>query len=195
MVLWTIAIIMTIIFLAMLLLTLVRKAQFDAIHHNFLDLEDEFGGEVVRNGFAVRPKYAGEFKGQGVSVSITSEKVESDRKYYIAVTMQAEADKTFSLMSTKWLGKKELPPEQNRETIPLKDGDYLLEASDPSNLYTFDTSLIENILSEMPAFAYVLMGKTRMLLETTTMNVVEDTKLDAMRPLFEGMYRLKMLGE
>ncbi len=193
MVLWSIAIIMTIIFLVMLFLTMIRKVQFDAIHHNFLDLEDEFGGQVVRNGFAVRPRYTGEFKGQNISVSITSEKVKDDRKYYIAITMKAGSDKTFTIMSTDWLGKKELPPEQNRETLPVQDGKYLLEASDPENLYLFDLSLIENIVSNMPPFAYILMGKSRMLLETTTLNVIEDTKLNAMRPLFEGMYRLKRM--
>jgi hypothetical protein len=193
MMLWSIAIVLTIIFLLLLFLTLMRKIQFDAIHHNFLDLEDEFGGQVERHGFAVRPRYAGAFKGQNIAVSITTEKMKKERKYYIAVTMQTRSRKLFTIMSTDWLGRKELPPEQKRETLPIQNGKYLLEASDPEQLRSFDLSLIENILSQMPPFAYVLMGKTRMLLESTSVNIVNDTKLEAMRPLFEGMYRLKRM--
>ncbi|MEZ4764279.1 MAG: hypothetical protein R3C26_14200 [Calditrichia bacterium] len=95
MVLWTIANFMTIVFLAMLLLVLFRKIQFDAVHRNFLDFEDEFGGNIDRRGFAVRPKYNGIYKGQPFAISFTSEKDQQIRRYYIVITMKGHSQKKF----------------------------------------------------------------------------------------------------
>ncbi len=192
MVLWTVAILMTILFLILLVLVFLRKLQFDAIHQNFLEFEDAFGGRVIRNGFAVRPRYAGSYKGEEFSISITSEKTEDERRYYIAINMHSDSQTSFTIMSKDWLGKRELSPERQREAISVNDESYLLEATSLANLRSMDIPKLENIISMMHPFAYVLIGKSRILLERASVNIVQDTKLEALKPLLEGMFHLKL---
>ncbi len=191
MVLWTIAIILSLIFLALLMLVWLRKVQFDAIHHNFLSLEDEFGGRVVRAGFAIRPRFAGTYKGEDFSVSITSEKNGKERKYYIAIAMKSDSQFSFTIMSKEWLGNRELSPERQRDSLLIKDNQYLLEMAQSRNLGQLNISRIESIVAMMHPFAYVLIGKSRMLLERASLNIIQDTSLASMKPLLEGMYQLK----
>ena len=93
------------VLVVLLLLIWLRKAQFDAVHRNFLDLEDHYGGRVIRNGFAIRPKYSGVFKENRMSISISSEKKTDDhpRQFYISIYMQAPSQINFTVLSNSWL--------------------------------------------------------------------------------------------
>lgn len=190
-ILWTIALGLTIIFLLLLALVGLRKFQFDAIHQNFLDLEDQYGGRVIRAGFAVRPSYAGKFKGQEVNVAISTEKAEGERRYYIGVTMETNAKTNFFIKSTAWMGKTEIPEDQKERTLPILNGQYWLEAKDANDLEALDLPDFEKIVSGIHPFAYILVGNSRMLLERISYQIVNDTKLDIINSLLEGMYRLK----
>jgi hypothetical protein len=190
-ILWTVALGLTIIFLFLLALVGLRKFQFDAIHHNFLDLEDKYGGRVIRAGFAVRPSYAGKFKGQEVNVAISTEKTEGERRYYIGVTMETKAKINFFIKSTAWMGKTEIPEDQKERTLCILNKQYWLEAKDARDLRTLDLPDFEKIVSAIHPFAYILVGNSRMLLERISYQIVNDTQLEIMRTLFEGMYRLK----
>ncbi|MCB0264014.1 MAG: hypothetical protein R3C41_05825 [Calditrichia bacterium] len=191
MVLWTIAIFMTIVFLAMLLLVLFRKIQFDAVHRNFLDFEDEFGGNIDRRGFAVRPKYNGIYKGQPFAISFTSEKDQQIRRYYIVITMKGHSQKNFTIMSREWLGNGKMDEERQRDALPINNDRYLLESPNVKIIKKLDVSAIENIIETMEPFAWMLVGKSQMLLERASQNIVEDTKIEALRPLLEGLFRLQ----
>lgn len=190
MILWTIALSLTIIFLFLLALLGLRKVQFDAIHHNFLDLEDEFGGRVIRDGFAVRPRFAGKFKDQEIHVAISTEKAEGERRYYIGVTMEARPKINFFIKSTDWLGKKEIPEEQKNRTRSILNGLYWLEAKDAKDFKKLNLPDFEKIISAIHPVAYVLIGNSRILLERISLRIVEDTKIEVLRPLLEGMYLL-----
>lgn len=190
-ILWAIALAMTAIFLVLLMLLFLRKAQFDAIHQNFLDLEDAYGGQVIRGGFAVRPRYAGRFKGQDIVVSISTEKTEGERRYYIAVSMEAASRLNFFIKSTDWLGKKEVAEDQKERTLSILNGQYLLEAKSSADLKKVDLAIFEKLVANLPPFAYILIGNSRMLLERISQRILDDTKLEAMQPVFEGMYQLK----
>ncbi|MCK4892315.1 MAG: hypothetical protein KAT07_00035, partial [Calditrichia bacterium] len=87
----------------------LRKAQYDAIHRNFLDLVDQYGGRVVRSGFAIRPKYTGRFKENNVSISFSTEKKNKNetRRYYLSVFLHATNEINFSILSMEWLGDED----------------------------------------------------------------------------------------
>lgn len=189
-VLWIIAGIFTLVFLAMLLMLFLRKIQFDAMHQNFLELEDEIGGSVQRSGFAARPRYNGEFKGQKVSISFTTEKSDDgERRYYITVTMEARARLNFSILSAAWMGSK--PPDEKRTLIPLKDGQYLLEPRNSTQLHKIKLPKVEACLDALAPFAYILMAKTGMILERTSMNISQDTKAPPLLSLLDAMVKFK----
>ena len=80
-------ILLSLILLVIAGLIWLRKAQYDVIHRNFLDLVDQYGGQVARGGFAIRPKYMGKFQENNVSISFTTEKKNKNesRRYYLSI--------------------------------------------------------------------------------------------------------------
>ena len=191
MILWIIAIGMTLLMLTLLVLLFLRKVQFDAIHHNFLDLEDELGGKVIRHGFASRPRFTGTYKGQDFSINITSEKEGKERRYYIGVTMEVEASTKFTVMAADWLNRKDDSSNQ-RKLTPLLDGKYMLEAAKPAKVYGMNLHRIEKGLAATDPFAYVLVTNHSMLLERITTNLIEDTRITPIRSLLDGMNELRL---
>ena len=194
MLLWGIFIVLAVIFAILLVMVFIRKLQFDVIHQNFLDLEDKIGGQVRRAGFAARPSYACEYKGQNVSISFTSEKNKGDdRRYYITATMEAKAKINFSILSADWMG----PAQKNdkRTLIPLQDGEYLMEPRNSTQLHKVKLPSIEAQLEKIAPFAYILMAKTGMILERTSKNITEDMKADSLLKLIDGMISFKKTVE
>lgn len=189
MILWTIAIVLTVIFLALLLLTLLRKVQFDAIHQNFLDIEDALGGQVIRNGFAMRPRFAGQFGKSDYSISITTEggKKKEDRKYYICVSFQADSPISFSVMSANWLGDKADGQDDERFIVPIMDKQYMLETANQQRMDQLNLKKVEKVIRQLEPFAYILVGPKRILLERISENVIQDTKIEHLQPLLEGI--------
>ncbi|RMH95886.1 MAG: hypothetical protein D6681_12730 [Calditrichaeota bacterium] len=194
---WTLTFtaVLALIFFTLLGLLWVRKLQFDAVHQNFLDLEDNFGGQVIRAGFAVRPRYSGNFKGQRVSITFTKEGRGRGRRYYITITMQAHSRVNFSIMATGWMQTPEAGSRSNRSMTPLKEGKYMLEVQKKRQLKKLDLKRLEEAIAVMDPFAYVLMANSGMLLERPSVNIVEDTRFGALSRLLEGMHRLKEMVE
>ncbi len=194
MILWGIFGVLAAIFLLLLAMVFIRKLQFDVIHQNFLDLEDQIGGQVRRAGFAARPSYACEYKGQNVSISFTSEKSKEDgRRYYITATMEAKAKINFSILSAEWMGPSQ--QDEKRTLIPLQDGAYLMEPRNSTQLHKVKLPTIEAQLERIAPFAYILMAKTGMILERTSKNITEDMKAESLLQLIDGMFNFKKTVE
>jgi len=195
MILWIIVLVLTVVFLALMILVWFRKLQFDAVHRNFLDLEDKFGGKVMRAGFAVRPRYTGEFKGQRVTVSITYENTKDGRKYYIAATMQCASKVNFTVMSTEWLERREIPDDKKRSMRYILGERFLIETPAAKLMKKLNIPSIEKAVQKIAPFAYILIAKSGIVLERISTNIVEDTQLNKIEGLFEGMYLLKTVVE
>ncbi|RMG67653.1 MAG: hypothetical protein D6715_04255 [Calditrichaeota bacterium] len=173
----------------------LRKLQYDAVHQNFLDLVDEFGGEVLRGGFAVRPRYRGSYQGRAVSISIYSEKKEKGRAYYITVLMQLKAPATFTILSRQWIGEK---PVQNKEQRHLKElvgGAYLLEVSEKESFGRLNIPQLEHLIGKLEPFAYILVAKSRLILERVSSKLIDDTKIEVLKPLLEAMHQFCLVVE
>ncbi len=194
-ILLTIAIIVTLVFLVLLGLMWLRKLQFDAVHRNFLLLAEKIRGKVIRHGFAERPRFSGNFKGQDISISFTTEGGKGERKYYLTLTMQAKSKINFTILSSGWLEKREFTPEEERRMISLDDGAYLLETSKQGQTKKLSPEKIEEVIHSIHPFAYILMAKSGMILERASTNIATDTHPDQILPLLEGMYALKRLVE
>ncbi len=191
----TTAVIMGLILLILFGMLWIRKNQLDMVHRNFIGLKEQFGGEVLRGGFAVRPRYTGVIKGNKFAISITSEKNKNGRKYYIAATMESQSKVHFSILSSDWLEDREKIEEQGRKLVSIKNGQYLLELSKKSQLKQLNKSKLEEPLAEIDPVAYILVGKSHIILERPSVNLTEDTQIEPMRRLLNGMYSLKQAIE
>lgn len=195
MVLWILIISMGALTLLIGAMIFLRKLHFDSIHRNLLDLEDKFGGKVIRGGFAIRPKYSGNYKGKKVSVTITYSKEKDGRKYYIELTMQAESNFQFSIMGPNLLEGQDLPPERKKKIVTLDDNNYLLEVTDPSHIKRLNIKKISDIAAKMYPFVFILITKTGLMLEKVSNDLIKDTDIRQLGSLFKNMYELRELLE
>lgn len=185
------------IFVVLGLLIWLRKIQFDAVHRNFLDLVDQYGGRVIREGFAIRPKFTGLFKNYRLSISISSEKKteKNPRRFYISIYLQAPGIKNFTVLSNDWINLHQDKQNKKRITKQIFNKKYSLEVSEKKILGKLDISRIENVVKEMHPFAYVLVSRKGLILERISHNLIADTEYEKLNPLLEGMYHLSCIPE
>lgn len=191
MILWIIVIGLAVILTALATMILLRKIHFDTIHRNLLDLEDKYGGKVIRGGFAIRPKYSGDYKGKKVSVTITYSKEKDGRKYYIELTMQANSKLQFSILGPNLMEGQEISPERKEKIIILGKDNYLLEVTDPSHIKSLNIRKISNIVTRMYPFVFILITKTGLMLERVSNDLINDTDIRQLGNLFNCMYELR----
>ena len=195
MVLWIILIVLAAIFLILLAMVFLRKLHFDHIHRNLLDLEDKYGGKVIRGGFAIRPKYSGDYKGKKVSVTITYSKEKDGRKYYVELTMQAKSKLQFSILGPNLLEEKDITPERKNKIVKLNEDDYLVEVTDPEHIKLLNLRKISTIVTNMYPFVFILITKTGLMLEKVSNDLIKDTDIRQLGSLFKNMYELREILE
>ncbi len=185
-----------VISVSFIILIWLRKVQYDAIHRNFLDLVDQYGGRVLRDGFAIRPKFAGTFNHAKMSISISSEKKKDgqSRQFYISVYMQIPGKTNFTILSNNWLNDQNTDNLSNRFLHKIYNKNYLVEVSRKENLKKLDFKKIETLVNKMDPFAYVLVSKKGIILERLSQNLLKDTEYSCLQPLLEGMYELKEIS-
>ena len=170
----------------------LRKAQYDAIHRNFLDLVDQYGGRVVRGGFAIRPKYTGKIKENNVSISFSSEKKSKNetRRYYLSVFLQASNVINFSILSLEWLGDTGKVDLGSRVIKNIFNKKYVIEVSDKHLMKKLDAKYIEKTVEKMHPFAYILVSRKGIILERLSHNLIADTEFQPISQLLENLYSL-----
>jgi len=185
-------VIFILLLVSILILIWLRKAQYDAVHRNFLDLEDHFGGRVVRGGFAVRPRFSGNYRDARVSISISSEKKSKDhpRQFYISVFMQTSAKANFTVMSNEWLHQQFVQEKRHRISQQIDDKAYRVEVSEKNVLKQLDFPGIEKVVKKIHPFAYILVSRKGLVLERLSTNLIKDTEFQVLEPLLEGLYEL-----
>ncbi|MFZ0389838.1 MAG: hypothetical protein WAN36_05215 [Calditrichia bacterium] len=191
-----------IIFLAVILvgfavLIFLRKLQFDAVHNNFLDIVDRYGGKVVRGGFAVRPRYTGSYRNNNVSISISAEKREKNkpRQFFISLFYQSAANANFTVMAKDWLKLQNGKNQKNRIFKNVGNEKYVLEVTEKELMNQLDIPGIEEQVLKLDPFAYVLVSKKGILLERLSTNLIADTEFRHMEVLLDGVYELSRLNE
>jgi hypothetical protein len=180
------------VFIAIAGLIWMRKVQFDAVHRNFLDLVDHYGGRVDRSGFAVRPRFSGSLNSSPISVSISAEKKTKDkpRQFYISVYLKMPAGANFTVFSNDWLKWRESERKQTAHTQDIADQKYIVEVSEEKLLENLNFQHIEEIIRKIDPIAYVLVSKRGLILERLSSNLVKDTEFEHLHELIEGMSEL-----
>ena len=96
----------------------------------------------------------------------------------------------FSSNPPSGFDEKEIPEDQKDRTKPILNGEYWVEAKDSGDFKKLNLPDFEKIIAAIHPFAYILIGNSRVLMERISQRIVEDTKIEALRPLLEGMYQL-----
>lgn len=193
--LWVVVIILSLLLLGVLVLVWLRKVQFDAVHRNFLDLVDHYGGKVVRSGFAVRPRFSGEMHGLPVSVSLYSEKQEKDkpRQFYISVYLKAEAKANFTILAQDWIKERSGEKRKQGARKPILNKSFMIETANKKMLKSLNIADLERVVKNISPLAYVLVSKKGLIAERISTNLIKDTEFEKIQPLLEGLYELSQL--
>ena len=184
------AIIISVILITILLvLVWLRKVQFDAVHRNFLDLVDNYGGRIIRNGFAIRPKYSGTFNDKRISLSISTESKTSEhpRRYYISIYVQAPGTLNFSILSNEWRNYQEDSQDKKRYSRKIVNEQYSVEVTSNKIFRKLNLEKLEKIVLQMHPFAYVLVSKKGLILERLSENLIVDTEYSRLSILLNAI--------
>lgn len=196
MILWIIALSLTFIFLLLLLFVFLRKLHFDAIHRNLLDLEEAYGGKVIRGGFAIRPRYVGKYKGKTISVAITSAREKNEgRKYYIEVNFQASPQTNFSILDAKLLADQNILKERKEKMIQIADGNYVLEVIDKNHLRSLKIKEIGEAISPLSPFEFILASKSGIMFERISTDLNRDTDIRQLGHIIKQIHELRKVVE
>ena len=177
---------------ALILLVWFRKVQFDAVHRNWLDLEDKYGGKIIRSGFAVRPRYNGKIGENALSISISAEKRVKDkpRQYYLSVFLKKSSEVNFTVLSTEWIKDRKQNKAVELKSRKIANDKYVIEVKDGELLKKLPVKEIEKLTQEIDPVAYALVSKNGILTERISSNLIADTEFEKINPLIEGIDKL-----
>ncbi len=176
------------------LLLYVRKSQWDTIHRNLLDLEDNYDGKVIRRGFAARPFFYGKIHGYPITVNISSEKLGKERLNYFDISWGIPVQDSFTLAEYQWLKKHRDDQAENMHLMENVYGTkFAVIHKDKEKIHALSQHpTVQKFIDECDELCYVFLGKTGMICEFRADNLAEASKYENMNKRLE---LLKNLGE
>jgi hypothetical protein len=161
----------------------IRKTMWDAVHRNLLDLEDAYSGKVIRRSFASRPVFQGTFKGAGLTVNFSTERGQTDRRNYIDISYEKSPPISLTISNKDWLDSQQSSQELNDyETVQNQSGDtfLLIPKTQPVVSKLMRSADFITCLNELNDLAYIFFGKTGLICEFRSEQVVPDTRFEIM---------------
>ena len=180
-----------VIMIMFLVLVWLRKVQYDAIHRNFLSMEEKFGGKIVRKSSLFRPFYAGKVKEREIRVGFTSEKYQNKRTYYVNYTLECSAKIQGSIIENKWYESRD--EKSKEDMLPLLDGKFWLQLK--GNVPKSILKKLETQLKNFPDFSYALIANTGMILERVTEKLVDESEAELNNMVISGMVKIANIFE
>ena len=174
------------------LLIYIRKTMWDAVHRNLLDLEDRIDGRVIRRGFATRPFFHGRMNGSSFTINFSTEKKEGKRNTYIDFSYEKASKITYTISDKSWLEKQTDESPSDFLTVQNSSGrEFVVRpASDKEVKKLTGKKEFEDIIN-MAGLAYVFAGKTGMICELISEEVIKSTEaenLDNTLELIRNLY-------
>jgi hypothetical protein len=171
---------------------LLRKSLWDTVHRNLLDLEDNFNGKVIRNGFAARPVFKGQIHDSDITINFSSAKTPSGRKTYIDFTLTTASRLSVTIAEKNWLTEQNHENSSDKEEINLKNNtSYLVMSSDSTKIkHIITKNDFKQALEQIENMAYFFVGKTGTICEFWSEQVDRDTEITKMKTRLENVYRL-----
>jgi len=181
-----------VLLLIWLFLIWIRKTMWDAVHRNLLDLEDLNSGKVTRRGFASRPLYHGVYKDRDVTINFSSEKNKGKRRTYVDISYAVHVAYTFTISAKEWM-------EERLDDSPMDFMEYtnasgtvfmVRPASEQNVQHLLEQAGVKKILDSWNDLAYLFAGKTGLIYEFSTEEVIKSSEAKALMQRLEQLNRL-----
>jgi hypothetical protein len=164
-------------------LVFLRKSLWDNVHRNLLDLEDNYKGKVIRNGFAARPVFKGQINGIDVTINFSTAKSVNGRRTYIDFTLTISSNLTITIAEKNWL--KEQNGEHHEKNTELIINDDLTYIIMPPNNRKIEKLIAKEefrrSLRKFDNLAYFFVGKSGTICEFWSDKIDRDTTFDVMK--------------
>ena len=164
-------------------LVFLRKSMWDVVHRNLLDMEDNYDGKVIRNGFAARPVFKGRIKDADVTINFSTAKQKSGRRTYIDFTMTMSSNLTITIAEKNWLKEQNGEDHQvNTEFIINDDLTYIIMPPANRKIETLlANEEFRRCLKKFDNLAYFFVGKSGTICEFWSEKIDQDTVFDVMK--------------
>jgi hypothetical protein len=164
-------------------LVFLRKSMWDVVHRNLLDLEDNYDGKVIRNGFATRPVFKGRINSIDVTINFSTAKQKSGRRTYIDFTLTMSSNLTITIAEKNWLKEQNGEDHQvNTELIINDDLTYIIMP--PANRkieHIIAKEEFKRCLTKFDNLAYFFVGKSGTICEFWSEKIDRDTTFEVMK--------------
>jgi hypothetical protein len=112
---WYAIIVFAVIFGAIGLIMLLRKIQFDNVHNNLLEIQEQYDGEVIRRGFAALPVFHGKFHNGVLVINFSTLRGDKGgREGYATFSWDIQLPFPITVFSKAWLEMH--PTDDNPDT-------------------------------------------------------------------------------
>jgi len=161
----------------------LRKTLWDGVHRNLLDLEDNYDGKIIRNGFASRPVFKGRIQGTDVTINFSTARLKSGRKTYIDFTLTISAKVSLTIAEKKWLLEQNGETHSaNTEIIINDDLTYVIMPPDNRKIERLIAKdEFKRSLGKFENLAYFFVGKSGTICEFWSDKIDRDTTFDIMK--------------
>jgi hypothetical protein len=159
------------------ILNILRKFQWDVIHNNLLDLEDEIGGSILRKGFLSRPVFTGKYEGSELTINFSQERIKNKRLNYINVSMNIRIKNSLTIISLDWLKDKKESTDDLEIVNIDESSKYGIRKSSSKNIFKKDSQKkIKQLIAQLHPFTYIFVGQTGIIFEKDGENLAITTK-------------------
>ena len=173
-------------------LIFLRKSMWDVVHRNLLDLVDNYSGKIIRNSFAARPVFHGNFNGNDLTINFSTAKTNSGRKTYIDISLTVSSDFSLTVTEKKWQQEQgNEDPENAIELSPKNGTTFFIMPADSKNIKALaGNNNLKEIIGRFNNLAYFFIGKSGTICEFWSDKIDRDTQFEIMQPRLEQIQKL-----
>ncbi len=192
---WIVVLVVMMIVLAWAGLIFLRKVLWDAVHQNLLDLEDNFEGKVIRNGFAARPVFHGKIAGNELTINFSTAKSGRGRKTYIDISINVASDFSLTITEKNWQQEQgNDSPENACELVTNNEKVFYIMPADSAKVQEIiKKKELKDILDGFKNLAYFFIGQTGIICEFWSDKIDDDTAFEKLQPQLEQIQTLQKI--
>ncbi len=178
--------------LFLVIINYLRKLHWDVIHNNLLDLVDDIGGKVIRQGMLGRPIYHGRYEELDITINFSTEKGEKGRKNLIDISIGIPLKQAFTISAYNWLKEREESATEEFTDIDLGGSkEYGMRNTSGKDIVKNNMQKkFHDILKRLDPFNFLFVGRNGLLYETEGGNLAVSTKHPAIKSDIMAIYDL-----
>lgn len=170
-------------------LNYLRKLHWDAVHHNLLDLVDDIGGKILRQGMFSRPVFHGKYRGEDITINFSQEKSGAKRKSYMDISIGHAFKNSITISSLAWIEERNESTKNFDEFLSQERYGILLQ-NKTAQLNKNTKAKLAELSKKLIPFNYLFIGNTGLIFEKECENIAHCTRHEHLKATLSGLIEL-----